>query len=221
MKILKEDIEGVTLTKVIPEVVIVNNESMNIFDINNVENISENITFTIRGKKRDLDIILFTRTGLLSQKAKDVFDLVGAKINYSKAKANVIFSNDRSTQSHDYYYFSIPTKNSVVDLEKTISYKTWADEGVPKLNLFTYLDGSEVELDEYSAPIFEPNRLYIPILYQIKGLILKSDIDQNTHIMYALENLPIRPLISEQLAKAILNANLKGIELAEAEGYNS
>lgn len=44
MKILK-DTEGVTLTKVIPKNIIVNKESINIFEINNAENISEKYNF--------------------------------------------------------------------------------------------------------------------------------------------------------------------------------
>ncbi|WP_276378606.1 hypothetical protein [Flavobacterium sp. H4147] len=220
MKILK-DTEGVTLTKVIPKNIIVNKESINIFEINNAENISENITFTIRGKKKDLDIILFTNTGLLSKKAKKVFDLVGAQIDYCRVPAKIIFSNDRLIQNEDYYYFSIPTKCAVIDLEKTTSYETWADHGVPKLNLFVYLDGKEVELDENNNPIFERGRLYVPILCKIEGLVLKSNINQNAHILYAIENLPVRPLVSEELAKAILNANLRGVELIEATGYKS
>ncbi|GEM_PF-2544391 len=218
MKILKEDNEGITLTKVIPENILIGNEIQDIFDIYDVENISENIIFTIRGKKRNIDIGLFTNTGLLSKKAKEVFDHIGANIKY--CSASIQFSKDPLLINHDYYYFSIPTKCSVVDLEKTTSYKTWADDGIPKIPLYVYLDGSSVECGKNGQPIFEPNRVYVPILYSLEGLVLNTDIKQDMHIMYALENVPIRPLISDKLAKAILDADLKGIEIIEAEGYN-
>lgn len=217
MKILKEDNEGVTLTKVTPETVLIDNQIQNIFNLDDVESISENIIFTIKGKKRNIDIGLFARTGLLSKKAKEVFDIVGANIKY--CNASIQFSKDPLSINHDYYYFSIPTKYAAVDLQKTISYKTWAHDGIPKIALYTYLDGSFVNRDENNQPIFEPNREYIPILREVEGLALNKNIEQTEHIMYAIENVPVRPLISNELAKAILDANLKGVKIIEAQGY--
>jgi len=223
MKILEQnpDMENIPLSSVKPREVNVTGENINIFNLTDFDNIEDEIVFIHKGKPRDYDIFMADKChGLLSERAKSVFEEVNAVIKLYPV--SVRFSQEKGPGiiKRQYWYYYIPTRVAIVDFDKTVSYKTWVNDSATKLPFYEYLDGSgTVELDENQQPLFKEGCPYVPTLMSVEKLAVRKDVDESSQIFFAAEDAPVRPLVSDKLADAITAAHLIGVDLVDPEGY--